>query len=80
MAGTHLLGPEDHRHHALRLSGLGALVNEDGTELHLGQPRVTSTHTRAADDICILRKNRHQGTCAVYLSMAQNGTWSALLL
>lgn len=61
MTGTHLLGPKDYRHHALRLSGLGALVNEDGTELHLGQPRVTSTHTCAAYDICILGKAQTSG-------------------
>ena len=58
MAATYLLGPKDHRHHALRLGGLGALINEDGTELHLGQPWVTSTHTGAADDICVLEKHR----------------------
>lgn len=70
MAATYLLGPKNHRHHALRLSGLGALINKDGTELHLGQPWVTSTHTGAADDICILEKHRRKGPHAVYLTTA----------
>lgn len=70
MAATYLLGPKDHRHHALRLSGLGALINKDGTELHLGQPWVTSTHTGAADDICVLEKRRHKDTYTVCLTKA----------
>lgn len=70
MAATYLLGPKDHRHHALRLGGLGALINKDGTELHLGQPWVTSTHTGAADDICVLEKHRREDTYTVYLTKA----------
>lgn len=61
VAGTHLLGPKDYGHHALRLGGLCALIDEDGTELHLGQSWVTSTHTSAADDICVLGKARASG-------------------
>lgn len=51
---TYLFGPEHHWHHALGLRGLCALINEDGAELHLSQARVTRTHTRAADHVCIL--------------------------
>jgi hypothetical protein len=59
-ADAHLLGPEDHGYHALGLGGLRALVDEDGAELHLGQPRVTGAHARAADDICVLGVGRVQ--------------------
>lgn len=32
--------------------------------MHLGEPRVSCAHTRAADDICVLGKRaRPQGTC-----------------
>lgn len=50
----YLLGSQDHRHHTLRLSGLGALINQDGAELHLGQARITSPDTGAADHVSIL--------------------------
>ncbi len=59
---TYLFGPEHHRHHALGLRGLCALIDEDGAKLHLSQARVTRTHTCAADHICILR-NRERTRC-----------------
>lgn len=51
---SHLLGAQHDRDHALRLSGLGALVDEDGSELHLGQTRVSRPNAGAADHIGIL--------------------------
>lgn len=53
---AHLLGSKDHRDHALWLRGLGALVDKNGAELHLGKPGVPCTHTRAADDVRVLGK------------------------
>ncbi|TNN42703.1 hypothetical protein EYF80_047096 [Liparis tanakae] len=50
----YLLGPEHHGHHALRLRGLGALVDQDGAELHLGQTGISGADARAADDVGIL--------------------------
>lgn len=62
----YLLSSKHHRHHTFWLSGLGALINQDGTKLHLGQARVTSSNAGTTDNICILRgknvtaKNRSQ--------------------
>lgn len=53
---AYLLGAQHHRDHTLWLSGLGALINQDGAELHLGQTGVTSANTGAADHISILDK------------------------
>lgn len=50
----YLLGPEHHGHHALGLRGLGALVDQDGAELHLGQTRISGADAGAADDVGIL--------------------------
>lgn len=33
---VYLFGSQHHRDHTFWLGGLGALVNEDGAELHLG--------------------------------------------
>lgn len=55
---AYLLSSQHHRNHTLRLRGLGALINEDGAELHLGQARVTSTDARATDNICILNNTQ----------------------
>ena len=63
---AYLLGPKHHGHHALRLRGLGALVDEDGAELHLSQPRVPSTNTRAADHIRILGDTRERSVATTY--------------
>lgn len=50
----YLLGSQHHGHHTLWLGGLGALVNQDGAELHLGQTRVTSPNAGTTDNISIL--------------------------
>lgn len=55
----YLLSSKHHRHHTFWLSGLGALINQDGTKLHLGQARVTSTNAGTTDNICILRKKKY---------------------
>lgn len=52
----YLFRPKHHRDHALWLSGLCALVNQDGAELHLSQARVTSPNTGTAYNISILDK------------------------
>lgn len=51
----YLLGSQHHRHHTLWLSGLGALINQDGAELHLGQTRITSPDAGTTDNISILK-------------------------
>lgn len=56
----YLLGSQHHRHHTLRLGGLGALINQDGAELHLGQTRVSSTDAGAADHISILYNKQRE--------------------
>lgn len=58
MSGTraYLLGSQHHGHHTLGLGGLGALVDEDGAELHLGQTGVPGPHTGTADDISVLEE------------------------
>lgn len=53
---VYLLGSEHHGHHTLWLGGLGALINQDGAELHLGQARVTGPDTGTTDNISILQK------------------------
>lgn len=50
----YLLCSQHHGHHTLGLSGLGALIDQDRTELHLGQTRVSSSDTSAADYVSIL--------------------------
>lgn len=51
---SYLLGSEDNGHHALWFSGLGALINQDWSELHLSQTRIPCSNTGAADHIGIL--------------------------
>lgn len=55
----YLFGSQHHRDHTLRLSGLSALINEDGAKLHLGQSRVTSSNAGTADDVSILNQVKH---------------------
>ena len=49
-----LLGAEHHRHHALGLRRLCALVDQYALELILGQARIAGAHARAANDVRIL--------------------------
>lgn len=53
--GSDLFGAEDGRNHTLWFCGLRALIDQDGSELHLSQARVSCPDTGAADHICILR-------------------------
>ena len=46
-----LLGAKHHRHHALGLGRLHALVDEDRVELLALQPRVARAHASAADHV-----------------------------
>lgn len=62
---SYLFGPEHHWHHALGLCGLGALIDENGAELHLRQSRITGPHTCATDHICVLRKSTRENCCRV---------------
>lgn len=57
---VYLLSSQHHGHHALWLSGLGALIDQDGAELHLGQAGVSSPDTGAADHISVLEKNEEK--------------------
>lgn len=58
---VYLLSSQHHRDHTLWLSGLGALVNQDGAELHLGQTRITSPNAGTTDNISILHKEEGAG-------------------
>ena len=51
-----LLGPENDRHHALRLRGLHALVDQDGGELGLREPRISGSDASATDHIRQVQK------------------------
>ncbi len=53
---TNLSTAENDRDHALWLCCLRTLVDEDGSELHLGQSRVSGSHTRTADHVRSLDK------------------------
>lgn len=57
---VYLLGSQHHGHHTLWLSGLGALVDQNGAELHLCQARVPGSHAGAADHICVLDNNEKE--------------------
>ena len=46
-----LLCPQDDGDHALGLGGLHGLVDEDGGEAHLGEPRVARADAGARDDV-----------------------------
>lgn len=59
---SNLFGPQDHRHHALRFSCLGALVDQDRAELHLGQTRIPGSNAGTTDHISILGTKKKQ-TC-----------------
>lgn len=57
--GSYLFRSQDNWHHALWLRSLGAFINQNGAELHLCKPWITSSHTRATDHICILRQKHN---------------------
>lgn len=50
----YLLCPQHYRHHTLWLGGLGALINQNGAELHLGQARISGSDAGAANHISVL--------------------------
>lgn len=56
LRSSYLFGPQDHRHHALGFSGLGALINQDRAELHLGQTRIPCPDAGTADHVGVLRE------------------------
>lgn len=58
---SHLFGTKNNRHHTLWFRSLGALIDQDGAELHLSQARISCPDAGAADHICILRHNHMSG-------------------
>lgn len=48
---------QHHGNHTLWFSGLCALINQDRPKLHLGQPRITSSHAGTTDNVCMLNKD-----------------------
>lgn len=55
---TYLSTAQHHGDHTLWFSGLCALINQDRPKLHLGQPRITSSHTGTTDNVSMLNKDR----------------------
>lgn len=58
---SYLFGAENSGHHTLWFCSLCALVDQDGSELHLSQARISCPDTGAADHICILTRQQRRG-------------------